>query len=121
MFSTVRHPFERIVSAYQDKIVDGTSTPKGKYTKSLKKEYGGVSFVDFTTMILDDSEKKCQKLNNCHMNGHWKPFISRCWYCDIPYTIIVKAETLAEDQKYLGLMANVEFMKIGELCHQYLV
>ena len=102
------------MSAYQDKIVDGTSTPKGKYAKSLKKEYGGVSFVDFTTMILDDSEKKCQKLNNCHLNGHWKPFISRCGYCDIPYTIIVKAETLAEDQKYLGLMANVEFMKIGE-------
>ena len=106
------------MSAYQDKIVDGQTPRKGyggpSFVKSLRKGYGGVSFVDFTTMILDNSEKKCQKLNNCHMNGHWKPFISRCWYCDIPYTIIVKAETLAEDQKYLGLMANVEFMKIGE-------
>ena len=113
IFSTVRHPFERIVSAYQDKIVDGTTLKK-----SLQKKYGGVSFNDFTNMILDDSDKKCQKPNKCHMNVHWKPFISRCGYCDIAYNIIVKAETIAEDQKYLGLMANIEFKKIGELCYQ---
>ena len=105
----MRHPFERIVSAYQDKIVDGTTLKK-----SLQKKYGGVSFIDFTNMILDDSDNKCQKLNKCHMNVHWKPFISRCGYCDIAYNIIVKAETIAEDQKYLGLMANIEFKKIGE-------
>ena len=64
-------------------------------------------------MILDSADKKCKDLNKCGLNNHWKPFISLCSYCDIPYRVIVKAETIKEDQKNLGLMANVTFPEIG--------
>ena len=105
----MRHPFERIVSAYQDKIVDN----KKKHLKHLLGMFGGVSFVHFVKMILDKGAKYCQEMNQCLLNYHWRPFISRCGYCDVPYNIIVKTETLQEDQKYLGLLANVTFAKIG--------
>ena len=115
LFSTVRHPFERIVSAYQDKIVDYEN-----YKKKLKS-FGGVSFFHFVTMILDTGAKNCQEMNRCSLDKHWRPFISRCGYCDVPYNIIVKAETIQEDQKYLGLLANVTFANIGLLMFLTLV
>lgn len=111
-FSIVRHPFERLVSAFQDKIVDQSD---GFYTRRvnyLKLKYGGISFAHFADMILDKSVKICRQMNACRLDKHWKPFISRCGYCDVPYTVIARAETIAEDQKYIGHMANVTFHKI---------
>ena len=52
-------------------------------------------------------------MNKCNLDKHWKPFISRCAYCDIPYMIIARAETFQEDQKFLGLLAGVEFTNIA--------
>ena len=52
-------------------------------------------------------------LNKCNLDRHWKPFISRCAYCDMPYLIITKAETFHEDQKFLGQLAGVEFPSLA--------
>ena len=111
-FSVVRHPFERLVSAYQNKFVDHFDS---KYANYLKSHYGGNSFTLFVKMILDLSEKRCQQMNNCKMDNHWKPFISRCAYCDVSYSVIAKAETFEEDQMYIGHMANVTFYNIGKV------
>ena len=111
-FSIVRHPFERLVSAYQNKFADHKNSGYGRY---LKSHYGEISFTNFAQMILDQSEKKCQRLNNCLFDNHWKPFISRCHYCDVRYSIIAKAETIREDQMYIGHMANVTFHQIGKI------
>ena len=109
-FSVVRHPFERLVSAYQNKFADHDN---GRYAKYLKSQYGGNSFTLFVKMILDQSEKRCRQMNWCQMDNHWKPFISRCAYCDVSYSVIAKAETIREDQMYIGHMANVTFYEIG--------
>ena len=103
------------MSAYQDKIVDKGEKYVNfeKYVKPLIGMFGGGSFVHFAQMILDKAAKRCQEMIPCRLNNHWRPFISRCGYCDIPYNIIVKAETIQEDQKYLGHLANVTFAKIG--------
>ena len=110
-FSIVRHPFERLVSTFQDKIVDQSAGPWR--VQILKLNYGGVSFAHFAAMILDQAGKFCRQMNTCTMDSHWLPFISRCGYCNIPYTVIARAENIAEDQKYIGHMANVTFYKIG--------
>ena len=97
------------MSAYQDKIVDYEN-----YKKKLKR-FGGVSFFHFVTMILDTGAKNCQEMNRCSLDKHWRPFISRCGYCDVPYTAIARAETLAEDMQFMGMMANVSFSNNGEI------
>ena len=101
------------MSAFQDKIVDQSDGWYRGRAKKLKLNYGGVSFANFAEMILDNSVNVCRKMNTCRLDKHWMPFISRCGYCDIPYTVIATAENIAEDQKYIGHMANVTFHKIG--------
>ena len=46
------------------------------------------------------------------MDRHWKPFISRCAYCSVPYAVISKAETFEEDKRFIGEMAGVQFEDI---------
>ena len=111
-FSVVRHPFERLVSAYQNKFADHKTS---RYATYLKSHYGAISFAMFVKMILEQSEKNCQQMNSCKMDNHWKPFISRCAYCDVSYSIIAKAETIKEDQRYIGHMANVTFYELGKI------
>ena len=48
-------------------------------------------------------------MNSCDLDIHWLPFISRCGYCDIPYLVIAKAESFQTDQKFIGLLAGIEF------------
>ena len=102
------------MSAYQNKFVDKKNTTyTKKLVENLEANYGENSFATFVRMILDQREMKCQQLNNCQLDNHWKPFISRCAYCDVRYSVIAKAETIEEDQKYIGYMANVTFQQIG--------
>ena len=56
-FSMVRHPFERIVSAYEDKIVKGKDRWYGWVKQRLIKEYGNTSFSAFVKMLLIDGRK----------------------------------------------------------------
>ena len=41
-------------------------------------------------------------------------YFSRCGFCDIPYKVIAKAESFAEDREYIGRIANVTFTTIGK-------
>ena len=43
------------------------------------------------------------------MNNHWRPFISRCNYCTIPYTVIGRLETMEEDLQYIKQITSLEF------------
>jgi len=42
------------------------------------------------------------------MNTHWLPLsLSRCGYCQVPFTVILKTEELALDMKFVGQMSGV--------------
>jgi len=111
-FSMVRHPFERLVSAFQDKMVDGTDPSYFNIKNFIFDKYGEVTFPNFVRMILYKSKTKCRSMNTCRLDKHWKPFISRCAFCDIPYRVIAKAETFQEDQQYIGQLAGVELDQV---------
>merc|ERR1719300_1848041 len=74
-FSMVRHPFERLVSAYQDKVME---RPVGSIIKSLKNNYGKTTFESFAYLVIKSASKnECLKTyGNCKFNNHWKPYIS---------------------------------------------
>ena len=102
----------RLVSAYQDKLLDHSGLYSTIVNKMIKT-YGSVSFQNFVLMILDKASRNCRKMKRCGLDVHWKPFISRCGYCNIPYKVIAKAETFAEDQKFIGRLANIDFKPIS--------
>jgi len=111
-FSMVRHPFERLVSAFQDKMVDGTDPSYFNVRNYIIEKYGDVTFPNFVNMILHKSISKCRTLNSCRIDKHWRPFISRCGYCDLPYRVIAKAENFQDDQRFIGDLAGVQLDKV---------
>ena len=77
------------------------------------KPFGETNFQNFVTMIITRSQTLCREVNKCDFNIHWKPFISRCGYCDIPYKVIARAENFDEDRKFIGKLANIDFKTLG--------
>ena len=93
----VRHPFKRLVSAYQDKvaivgpyiltadclfqIIDSSDTPYQHVAFRLQAEYGEISFPAFASFILKASGDPRR------LDVHWRPYYARCDYCNIPYRV----------------------------------
>ena len=111
-FSIVRHPWVRLVSAFQDKMLDNHDNFYKSIHDHLKTEYGAVTFNNFVEMIIDQSEEICRTPNRCRLDKHWKPFLSRCGYCDLEYQVIARMENFVQDQEMIGRLANVTFQKI---------
>ena len=102
------------MSAFQDKLVDHRYK---RVADEIVNTYGEINFENFVTLIIEKSKSSCRRLKRCVLDVHWKPFISRCGYCDIPYKVIAKAENFAEDQKFIGKLANIDFEPFGRYIH----
>ena len=105
--------YSRLVSAYQDKLVDNSDKFYKRVIDNIIHTFGEFNFENFVHMVINNSKRRCRRLNKCGLDKHWKPFISRCGYCDIPYKVIAKAENFAEDQKFIGKLANIDFKPVG--------
>ena len=110
-FVIVRHPFERLVSAFHDKFVviqqvnlmvpfiDYYVGLKGiKKPKTLRKKwinnYVDVSFKSFVGFVLHEASLS-SKISG--PSGHWWPFTDFCKLCEIKYNYVGKLETLKQD------------------------
>ena len=112
-FSFVRHPFERIVSAYKDKFMR-----RGKVASRVVQKYNienNATFPEFIDLVLQQhlERKRCilsrtNKYCDHYIDIHWMPFNHRCLFCDIPYNVIGKAESFNDDVKYVILKQNLE-------------
>ena len=61
---------------------------------------------------MDDilrAASECSSDPFCHKrhNPHWRPQFAGCPYCHINYQVIGKAETFADDVKYIVLKQNL--------------
>lgn len=100
-FSFVRHPFDRLVSAYYDKIVSDDDVSLKKRMLKVLHTYGEVTFSNFIKLVLDENKKfiHCES-EKCGIDVHWRPFYLRCAYCLINYSFIGRIETFAKDVRY---------------------
>ncbi|XKL59658.1 hypothetical protein PGB90_000674 [Kerria lacca] len=104
----VRHPFERLLSAYRNKLQEPSERSKYfqmRIGKDIIKryrtnatnhslEYGNdVTFEEFATYLIDHYVPT--------FNEHWKPISELCYPCLVKYDFIGKYETLQSDAEFL--------------------
>ena len=71
----VRHPYERLVSAYEDKAIRAEPA-KWDHLK-------GLSFEEFLTSVVI---KQAECMAEGCMNVHWLPFYATCPFCSHNFT-----------------------------------
>jgi len=126
----VRHPFERLASAYVDKISSLNNQPLSTYDnirRAICRKYSlfylthaqRVSY-NIHKGLTKKKDEPCQKIvptfehfieyflsDSIRGDVHWKPYSSLCHVCTLKYNFIGKFETIEEDLSrlttYLGL------------------
>lgn len=127
-FMVVRHPFERILSAYRDKLEDLSRDMEARdgyyytvYGKHIVAEYREKrgndtlktrepTWREFVTYLLDTPVTK--------FDEHWMPIWMLCSPCIVRYDVIAKMETFSEDTQYTLTQAGLEDQLIVEWMHR---
>ena len=110
-FLVVRHPLDRLVSSYLDKVADTSKEPnllKHRDVKNAilesagkKPELGTVpTFPEFIEYVLEET-KNLDSPRDWKGVMTWKSYFSKCLPCDVKYDVIMKLETHTEDEKWL--------------------
>uniref|UniRef100_A0A8B9DRZ6 Carbohydrate sulfotransferase n=1 Tax=Anser cygnoides TaxID=8845 RepID=A0A8B9DRZ6_ANSCY len=95
-----RHPLERLVSAYRDKLLHSepyySTTVANEIRAMFRKNKNSsekVSFQEFVSFII------AKPMNT--LDIHWKPMFLLCDPCNIHYDILGKYETLGLDSEHV--------------------
>ncbi|XP_071516745.1 carbohydrate sulfotransferase 11-like [Panulirus ornatus] len=122
----VRHPLERLLSAYRDKmlrvggsagrfqslqrkIAHSYTDPNSQLDPTRynhtddtdEKKHEHPTFTQFLMKVRDDLNKAWQTGGAHHVNMHWRPYWITCAPCHINYDLIARVETLDEDQEFI--------------------
>lgn len=117
-FLFVRDPFERILSAYRNKLEGNKNTfYKALGTKIVhryrKRQLGGPwprcgpTFEEFVRFLI--AEHAAGK----RFDEHWAPVYSFCTPCSVNFTIIGKTETFQRDSEFIIRQAGLESLLLG--------
>ncbi|XP_033098684.1 carbohydrate sulfotransferase 11-like [Anneissia japonica] len=107
-FMFARHPFSRVLSAFNNKINPNTTDSKTVWTQrqqliaSIEGEEQGPTFIKFLRYILGMTPDEDDR--------HWSTATNMCLPCDIDYDVIGKFETLSDDANYILKLANVDHL-----------
>ncbi|XP_057305779.1 carbohydrate sulfotransferase 13-like [Hydractinia symbiolongicarpus] len=109
-FMFVRHPFERLFSAYRNKFQNPTnphyqrvigSTILRLFRKNLTRmqyiQGKGVTFREFLQYILHIFRRRGSQ----GFDEHWQIMMNICSPCTMKYNFIGKMETLMDDAEYI--------------------
>ncbi|NXM63122.1 CHST8 sulfotransferase, partial [Illadopsis cleaveri] len=95
-----RHPLERLVSAYRDKLLHSeqyySTTVADEIRAMFRKNKNSpekVSFQEFVNFIMTRPPQK--------LDIHWKPMFLLCDPCNVHYDILGKYETLGLDSEHV--------------------
>ncbi|CRK93608.1 CLUMA_CG007138, isoform A [Clunio marinus] len=118
-FLVVREPFERLLSAYRNKMEDG----KNPYYKLLgdqivkkfrtmpitKIEIPGPTFNEFLQFVVQHYK------SGGRFDEHWSPIYQFCTPCSINFTLIAKMETFQRDTEYIIRQAGLETLLLNKV------
>ncbi|XP_044040860.1 carbohydrate sulfotransferase 12-like [Siniperca chuatsi] len=119
-FLFVRHPYVRLISAYQDKFQRNDRYFYQNFARNILRLYGnqtdpphtadeafasGVrpSFYNFIQYLLDPQTEK-----TVPFEPHWRQMHRLCYPCLIEYDFIGHQETLQEDAEQLLMILKLE-------------
>jgi chondroitin 4-sulfotransferase 11 len=105
----VRHPFERILSAYRDKLEHrkGREFYYTRYGRQIVKSQrdNDTTFANRDEPTFAEFLKHLVKTRI--FDEHWRPFTAECDPCNMNYQIILKMESLGEEQLFLATKQNL--------------
>lgn len=114
-FFFVREPFERLLSAYRNKLE--TYTERNRYFKetygtAIKRGFKMGDYISFSNYV--DYLVRMHKVGKqSQLNEHWAPYHSLCHPCLLQYDFIGRYESLIEDSNqilyHVDAPANLSF------------
>ncbi len=105
----LRHPFDRLMSAYNDKFILKRNKYNKWYNSTIETLLGGeyaprdgqrISFEDFIQLLVEGRKK------GKFRNPHWASYMSLCHPCLVKYDLILKLETFDTDRTALSPFLN---------------
>lgn len=104
----VRHPFERLVSFFEDKTRRSVATGRYfyyKYWNAAMVKYRGVGNVDTTKDLITFEEfvDLLLSIEPSHYDLHWQLYAHRCEPCLVPYDFVGTLEDVPVMYHALGL------------------
>jgi len=120
-FIVVRHPFNRLLSAYRDKVEIYNAQPFRPYFNALgqyiiykyrpKNAYipqNTPTFSEFVDYVIDTTHAFTTKKEWDDKVVCWGPFWVQCSPCINDFQVILKLETMHEDEQFLAHIANLK-------------
>ena len=99
-FVFIRHPFERLVSAYKDKFVVNKNTEFINNVLNhnrINRNDNHVSFGQFVNFVIDELLMDTMSEGSLH----WWPYSKLCRICDIKYSYIGTLEVCIKVLHYI--------------------
>ncbi|CAL4067286.1 unnamed protein product, partial [Meganyctiphanes norvegica] len=119
----VRHPFTRILSAYRDKMVRMNPRPaqfnfrdvqlniiKKYRPKDSKETSPHPTFAEFAQYVIDTT-RKMRTMKDWRKVNCWQPYWVQCSSCNKDHNVIMKLETMKEDERFLFTISDLKELK----------
>ena len=105
----VRHPFERILSAYRDKLENSTAEKfyYDQYGSFIVSQYRKRPIIGHPEPTFEEFARYLIDINmRFFADEHWAPYYIYCTPCLVNYDIIIHFETLEHDVQLLVKLLN---------------